>query len=121
MMPTVVGRPRNPVPRPISPRDHLSGHIAAGMRPTVPRKRYLVRALTQPRERASAVHRRGREVSKKPTESCIGEGGGGPGARGPPRPEKPCSARPPPPRRVLARLRREPPAERAAPAAVLTA
>ena len=52
----------------------LSGHIAAGVRPTAAQRRYLERGLTQPGGKLPLFDRDGREVSGRTVESCQARG-----------------------------------------------
>jgi hypothetical protein len=57
-----------------APSNHLSGHIAAVMRPTEPQRRYLERGLRQPGGKLPLFDHEGREVPKKTIESCMARG-----------------------------------------------
>ena len=57
-----------------APGHDLSGHIAAGIRPTEAQRRYLERALKQVGGKLPLFDRDGREVSKKTVESCVAHG-----------------------------------------------
>jgi hypothetical protein len=52
----------------------LSGHIAAGLRPTDAQRRYLERGLEQAGGKLSLFDREGREVPRRTIESCIAHG-----------------------------------------------
>src|SRR6516165_5720344 len=57
-----------------APEPHLSGHIAAALRPSEAQRRYLERRLSQPGGKLPLFDRDGREVPKKTIESCIAHG-----------------------------------------------
>src|SRR5262249_26581152 len=65
------GRGDDPGP---APAEHLSGHIAAALRPSEAQRRYLERGLGQPGGKLPLFDREGREVPKKTIESCIAHG-----------------------------------------------
>jgi hypothetical protein len=64
-----------------------SGPIAAGMRPTKPQRRYLVRGLTEPGGKLPLRHQSGGEVLRKTIESCIAQGWVEPWTRNPIKPD----------------------------------
>jgi hypothetical protein len=53
---------------------NLSGHNAAGVRPTEAQRRYLERGLTQAGGKLPHFDRDGREVPKRTVESCLVHG-----------------------------------------------
>jgi hypothetical protein len=57
-----------------APEAHLSGHIAAALRPSEAQRRYLERGLTQPGGKLPLFDRDGREVPRKTIESCVAHG-----------------------------------------------
>src|SRR5437879_12172801 len=65
----------------------LSGHIAAGVRPTEAQRRYLERGLTQAGGKLPLFDRDGREVPKKTIESCLVHGWAAPWANNPIKPD----------------------------------
>ena len=64
-----------------------SVNIAAGVRPTDAQRRYLERGLTQPGGKLPLFDRHGREVPKKPVESCITRGWAAPWMANPLKPD----------------------------------
>jgi hypothetical protein len=70
-----------------APAEHLSGHIAAALRPTEAQRRYLERGLTQPGGKLPLFDRDGREVPKKTIESCVARGWAEPWGRNPIKPD----------------------------------
>ena len=52
----------------------LSGHIAAGVRPTEAQRRYLERGLSQPGGKLPLFDSDGREVPRRTIESCLAHG-----------------------------------------------
>jgi hypothetical protein len=66
-----------------APDGDLSGHIAAGVRPTEAQRRYLERGLTQAGGKLPLFDRDGREVSKKTVESCVAHGWAAPWVQNP--------------------------------------
>jgi hypothetical protein len=65
----------------------LSGHIAAGVRPTEAQRRYLERGMTQPGGKLPLFDRDGREVPKRTVESCLAHGWAAPWAQNPIKPD----------------------------------
>ena len=65
----------------------LSGHIAAGLRPTEAQRRYLERGLPQPGGKLPLFDREGREVPKRTVESCLAHGWAAPWAANPIKPD----------------------------------
>jgi hypothetical protein len=65
----------------------LSGHIAAGLRPTEAQRRYLERGLSQPGGKLPLFDRDGREVPKRTVESCLAHGWAAPWAANPIKPD----------------------------------
>ena len=64
--------------------DHdLSGHIAAGVRPSEAQRRYLERGLAQPGGKLPLFGRDGREVARKTVESCVLHGWAAPWVQNP--------------------------------------
>jgi hypothetical protein len=70
-----------------APGEDLSGHIAAGIRPTEAQRRYLERGLTQAGGKLPLFDRDGREVSKKTVESCVAHGWATPWVHNPIKPD----------------------------------
>ena len=65
----------------------LSGHIAAGVRPTEAQRRYLERGLTQPGGKLPLFDHDGREVPKRTVESCVAHGWAAPWTQNPIKPD----------------------------------
>jgi hypothetical protein len=57
-----------------APGHDLSGHIAAGVRPTEAQRRYLVRGLTRSGGKLPLFDKDGREISGKMMEFCTANG-----------------------------------------------
>ena len=57
-----------------APGHDLSGHIAAGVRPTAAQRRYLERGLSQAGGKLPLFDLDGREVPRKTIESCLAHG-----------------------------------------------
>ena len=70
-------------PAPERAAGDLSGHIAAGVRPTDAQRRYLERGLTEPGGKLPLFDRDGREVPRKTIESCMAHGWAEPGLNNP--------------------------------------
>jgi hypothetical protein len=72
---------------PVRAADDLSGHIAAGVRPTDAQRRYLERGLTEPGGKLPLLDRDGREVPRKTIESCMAHGWAAPWLNNPIKPD----------------------------------
>ena len=81
-----VPRSRGDDPGP-APEDHLSGHIAAALRPSEAQRRYLERGLGQPDGKLPLFDRDGREVPRKTIEFCVTHGWAEPWVQNPIKPD----------------------------------
>ena len=70
-----------------APEEALSGHIAAGIRPSEAQRRYLERGLTQAGGKLPLFDLQGREVARKTVESCVAHGWATPWVHNPIKPD----------------------------------
>ena len=70
-----------------APEEHLSGHIAAAVRPSEAQRRYLERGLTQAGGKLPLFDLQGREVARKTVESCVAHGWATPWVHNPIKPD----------------------------------